>query len=183
MKKKKTSAVAASYTGAGFLFYSNKHFLTGFSSHLQKWSGFGGKREPEDKSALHTAIRELLEELFAINPSEMLIKWLSNIKILATYNRHSYVLYICDIKELKWISAVLMFFGEKSPYYTYLPTEMNELLTERNAPNTAEVPRIEIMHESTISSLPQADHHFLKDIRIVLGEDSIVDATDAENNT
>jgi hypothetical protein len=173
MKKKQT---APNYTGAGFIFYKNKHFLTGFSSHLQKWSGFGGKREQEDKSPLHTAIRELLEELFAINPSEMLMKWLSNIKIVSTYNRHGYILYVCDINELKWISSVLMFFGEKSPYYKKLPTDINELLTERNAPETDEVPKIEFMHESTINSLPQADHHFLKDISIVLGKETELDA-------
>ena len=155
-------------SGAGILFYHNNTFLTGFSSHLKLWSGFGGKVEKTDKTPLHTAIREVIEEIFGINPSEHIIRWINNIKVQQIINRHGYILHVCDINELKWISAILVFFGEKSPYYKQLPSDITELLTERNAPEDAEVPTIEFLNKSTIEQM-QVDHHFLKDIQLLCG--------------
>ena len=166
-KQKKQKKPKNSQTGAGILFYHNNTFLTGFSSHLKLWSGFGGKVEKTDKTPLQTAIREVIEEVFGINPSEHIIRWIQNIKIQQIINRHGYTLHICHINELKWISSILMFFGEKSPYYKQLPSDITELLTERNAPEDAEVPTIELLHKSTIEQM-KVDHHFLKDIQIVV---------------
>jgi len=153
--------------GAGILFYYNNTILTGFSSHLKLWSGFGGKVEKTDKSPLQTAIREVVEEVFGINPSEHIIRWIQNIKVQQIINRHGYTLHICHMNELKWISAILAFFGEKSPYYKQLPSDITELLTERHAPEDSEVPVIELLHKSTIEQM-QVDHHFLKDIQLVV---------------
>jgi hypothetical protein len=171
--KKPKTAHDKEYLGAGFIFYYNNTFLTGFSSHLKLWSGFGGKVEKTDKSPLQTAIREVIEEIFGINPSEHIIRWINNIKVQQIINRHGYILYICHINELKWISAILIFFGEKSPYYKKLPSDITELLTERYAPADAEVPTIEFLHKSTIQQL-QVDHHFLKDIELVIHEEILV---------
>jgi hypothetical protein len=154
------------HTGAGILFYKNNHFLMGFSYHLKKWSGFGGKIEPEDKSPIHTAVREVVEEIFGIQAEPFIINILSYIQIRREINRKGYILYICDIEQLLWITTVLILFGKTSPYYSIIPASIIDIICMRDAPRDAEVPSIEMVHKKMIRKL-KTDYHFLADIVLV----------------
>jgi hypothetical protein len=156
------------YTGAGILFYKNNHFLMGFSHHLKKWSGFGGKIEQTDTSALHTAVREVVEEIFGIDPEDYIVNFLTYIQIKKQIDRKGYILYICDIDQLIWIATCLILFGKQSPYYTLIPTTVMDIICMREAPKDAEIPSIEMVHKKMIRKL-KADYHFLNDIDLDVG--------------
>ncbi len=63
------------YRGAGFIFYQNNNndidFLLGVDNKFKdnKLNVFGGGKEKTDKSSLHTACREVFEELFNVYPT------------------------------------------------------------------------------------------------------------------
>jgi hypothetical protein len=64
------------YGGAGFIFYDNNNnnicFLLGLENNSKQQLGiFGGSREKKDKSPLHTAVREIFEELFNVSFSDL----------------------------------------------------------------------------------------------------------------
>ncbi len=154
------------YTGAGILFYKNNHFLMGFSYHLKKWSGFGGKIESQDISPVHTALREVVEEIFGIDPEQHIIEILSCIQIKKQINRKGYILYLCDIDQLLWIATVLLLYNIQSPYYSIMPISVVDIICIREAPKDAEVPSIEMVSRRTIHKL-KTDYHFLADIVLV----------------
>jgi len=56
-----------SFSAAGILFQDGKNFLSGWNPSLDSWSGFGGKRRGFETS-IETAIREVVEEIFQVNP-------------------------------------------------------------------------------------------------------------------
>jgi hypothetical protein len=152
--------------GAGILFYRDNTFLTGFSTHLKRWSGFGGKIEESDKSVQNAAIREVVEEIYGFTPPEHLIDRLKQVRIINTLDRNGYTLYLCDIDEIKWIGALLIFFGFKSPYYEVMPRNVIDLITKRKTPVDAEVTKIEFITQETLQEM-YTDHHFLKDTMLV----------------
>ena len=64
------------YGGAGFMFYENNtnniFFLLGLENNSKQQLGiFGGSREKKDKSPLHTAVREIFEELFNVSLTDL----------------------------------------------------------------------------------------------------------------
>ena len=64
------------------------------AKHLETWSEFGGKREKEDQSSLHTAAREFFEETKGAFGD--ITEFLSNAR--SFYNQSGkYVLYLCQL--------------------------------------------------------------------------------------
>jgi hypothetical protein len=64
------------YGGAGFMFYENNNnnifLLLGLENNSKHQLGiFGGSREKKDKSSLHTAVREIFEELFNVSLTDL----------------------------------------------------------------------------------------------------------------
>ena len=62
------------YGGAGFMFYeninTNIYFLLGLDNYgkdKERLGIFGGAREKKDQTPLHTAVREIFEELFNVS--------------------------------------------------------------------------------------------------------------------
>ena len=157
--------IQENYKGAGILFYKNNHFLMGFSYHLKKWSGFGGKIELQDRTSLDTALREVVEEIFGISPESYIVDMLSCIRISHKINRKGYILYLCDIDQLLLISTILIYYNKTSPYYYIMPITLSDIICMREAPKDAEIPSIEMLHKRTIRKL-KTDYHFLADISL-----------------
>ena len=99
-----------SFSAAGILFQYEAKFLSGWNPSLGAWSGFGGKRRGIEYS-IQTAIREVVEELFQVNPSADDIRVLE--EILSPFDfvqNGDYVVFFMNVSSLFQISV---FFRKK----------------------------------------------------------------------
>ena len=132
--------------GAGCLFIQDTFVLVGYTPKINKWSGIGGKIQGHE-SLRETAIREMLEELFGLTPSQKLIDDCNN--VLSTINlviHDEYGILPISFDRYKMISLMLLQNDYASPYYKNLPMTFIDLVKERLPQDGAEITELKVIN-------------------------------------
>jgi len=153
-----------SFSAAGILFQYDTKFLSGWNPSLGAWSGFGGKRRGTETS-IQTAVREVVEELFQVNPDIDDIDVLGELLSPFDFEQNGdYVVFFMNVSSLFQISVFLEKKGYRSPLYSSFPTNVVDLVEERKLPegNTYEVTHLCFL-DASFSSGP-IDKYFKSDL-------------------
>lgn len=165
------------FKGAGCIFRNESHLLAGYQPRKAKpiVSGLGGKREGEE-SALVTALRETLEELFEFQTVPF--QWIEEIQQRIPYRRTlengEYISYVYTFEDLERILSFLHEQGASSELYTVFPLNLFSLLFERK--QLSYPPEISHLLLLPLVNHPKDSHfiarHFFSDIHLLLTQPS-----------
>lgn len=149
------------FSAAGCLFTDKKLVLAGYQFRHGKGilDGIGGTRE-EGETAIETAFRETLEELFEISPSAALVTEMRRLfKPRSKFQTGQYICFVYNFKILEKMMVFLKGRGLRSPLYKVFPVTITELLFSRRIRPT------ELTHLSLIPFVDDLslEDHFLKD--------------------
>jgi hypothetical protein len=149
------------FSAAGCLFTDKKLVLAGYQFRHGKGvlDGIGGSRE-EGETAIETAFRETLEELFEISPSAVLVTEMRHkFKPRSKFQTGQYICFVYNFKTLEKMMMFLKAHGLRSPLYKVFPVTITELLFNRRIRPT------ELTHLSLIPFVDELslEEHFLKD--------------------
>ena len=150
---------------AGCMFTDGHIVLAGFQPKISKMSGFGGK-SLENETPFETAIRETLEELLGVRnvPYELIAK-------MPPCERHiaypAYTCFVYNFDDLETILRRARRYYITSDYYSKFPTEVGELILQRQSVEGMEVEELFLIPASTRIAVSRS---FQKDISAV--EDS-----------
>jgi negative regulator of genetic competence, sporulation and motility len=119
------------FKAAGCLFTNNVHVLGAWQKKTKCISGIGGKRE-RSETHIHAALRELIEELFEVNPPETLLYTLQDVvKPKKVFLTDSYVTVVYSFQDLEMILTFAKFYCKQSLLYHTFPTTYMNLITDR----------------------------------------------------
>lgn len=154
------------YTSAGVCFRNNTHILGGVQQIKKEKmiSGFGGKREKSDESYYHTALREMIEELFEIKPTADVIQKCMIIKPdnVIYFDKCKYVMLVYNFKHLNTFIMILHDCKLTSKMYEQFPTNVEELMFNRlNV--SSEISNICLLPLETT----KCNNYFMKDIEYI----------------
>ena len=156
------------HIGAGCIFTNGKYILLGFQSRNYLMSGVGGKRK-EGEDTVQTAFREVIEEIFGITgvTEECVEKCKNRIIPVGAFSRNKYHIYVLTFEHIFDIVNVLneTGCGRESPYFDILPSRMDELLFNRNAHSSSEVPYLSLIPLVCAKNKFRVDKDIFEDIR------------------
>lgn len=149
------------FSAAGCLFTDKKLVLAGYQFRHGKGvlDGIGGSRDGSE-TAIETAFRETLEELFDIVPSAGLVTEMRRtFKPRSKFQTGQYICFVYNFKTLEKMMVFLKGRGLRSPLYKVFPVTVSELLFNRRIRPT------ELTHLSLIPFVDELslEEHFLKD--------------------
>ena len=149
------------FSAAGCLFTDKKLVLAGYQFRHGKGvlDGIGGSRDGSE-TAIETAFRETLEELFDIVPSAALVTEMRRtFKPRSKFQTGQYICFVYNFKTLEKMMVFLKAHGLRSPLYKVFPVTVSELLFARRIRPT------ELTHLSLIPFVDELslEEHFLKD--------------------
>ena len=154
-----------SFSAAGILFQHETKFLSGWNPSLGAWSGFGGKRRGTETS-IQTAVREVVEELFQVNPEINDIDVLEELLSPFDFEQNGdYVVFFMNVSSLFQISLFLEKKGYRSPLYDSFPTTVTDFIEKRKIPEQHEY---EISHLCLLNAefVGKIDRYFKSDLRL-----------------
>jgi len=162
-KRKQVKPIMDSFTAAGCIFTNQIHILAGYQPNKTTpyISEFGGNRL-EGEPYEHTAVREMIEELFDIEATYDMIAWiLNNLKPIRSIKHTGYMVLQYTFEDLDKIINYLEPHGINSTLYKVWPKNLHDLIFTRTPTKSSEI--------STICILPFArkitiDEKFKKDI-------------------
>ena len=136
------------YTGAGILFVEGPVVLAGIQKYGRVLvggkavlSGLGGRKEPTDLDWLHTAWREVIEELF--NVKQLPASLLQELRLLGpgqhTVFTSGYVLAHLGFTELTRVLVLCKQHGLTSNLYEKMPLTITDLVMNRQCSSQAEI--------------------------------------------
>lgn len=128
--------------------------------------GIGGKREPTDANYRETAAREVIEELFGIQPTRSLCQ-----QILTSPPRDEtiidgYVILRYEFTDLLQMLRSLR--NYPSPYYRSMPRTVSDLILERRTSKTAEMTHLCLL--PMVIPVPTPSHDLAEDIIRLVSE-------------
>lgn len=153
------------YTSAGCIFIEKSLILSGFQKKKSKYiiSGIGGKKEKNDKNPIHTALREMIEELFNVTTiSDKLLKELIEIKPKKTIITKNHVNFVFTFFQLDEMLEIMYDYKIKSNIYSVFPTCINELLFNRKINNNSEISHLCLL--PIVKTKIIIDNDFMNDI-------------------
>jgi len=158
------------YSSAGVLFTNGTHILGGYQpkKEFPCISGIGGKRELRDTSFLFTAMRECLEELFAIpdNLSQYIELIQENVTPLRVVDLGGYINSIYSFIDLERMMDILHGAGVVSPLYPVFPRTLNELVYTRRVSEDQEITHLAILPSiPSHGDYPFVSREFIKDMK------------------
>jgi DNA-directed RNA polymerase subunit F len=156
------------YTSAGCIFIEKSLVLSGYQKKKSKniISGIGGKKENNDKNPIHTALREMIEELFNITTlSDKLFNELIEIKPKKTIVTKNHVNFIFTFYQLDEILEIMYDHKIKSNIYSIFPTCINELLFNRKINNNSEISHLCLL--PIVKTKIIIDNDFMNDIYLL----------------
>ena len=150
------------FSAAGCLFTDKKLVLAGYQFRHGRGvlDGIGGSRDGSE-TAIETAFRETLEELFDIVPSAALVAEMRrHFKARSKFQTEQYICFVYNFKTLEKMMVFLKERGLRSPLYKVFPVTVTELLFNRRIRPT------ELTHLSLIPFVDELslEEHFLKDL-------------------
>jgi 8-oxo-dGTP pyrophosphatase MutT (NUDIX family) len=132
--------------GAGCLFIQSSFALAAYTPKLKKWSGIGGLINPNE-SLRYTAIREMLEELFGLEPSEEVIRDCDYVlRMVKLVVRNNYGILTVSFDDYILIAKVLVYNKIVSPYYKTIPMNFVDLINERCPLDSAEITELKVVN-------------------------------------
>ena len=158
------------FSAAGTVFTNGKLLLAGYQKeeYAPGINGIGGKRLNPTESYIETALRETIEELFAVDavPSRLLKTLQQRLIPTRVHKSGTYVLVIYTFAELDVLLREAHSILKISPVYEKFPRTFTELLFNRNA---AIEPRPEILHLCILPIVKDCciDSQLLDDMRII----------------
>jgi hypothetical protein len=129
------------YQSAGCIFTDGKQVLGGYQKKGSYISGLGGRRK-NGEDYHQTAIRETIEELFEIEPSDTHIEELQKIKYSKKILNEFYVALVYDFNDLITFMQISKKYVVRSPLYVNFPETIVDLLLQRKIRNTSEVQQL-----------------------------------------
>jgi hypothetical protein len=157
------------YEAGGCAFTDGKLVLAGYQPHKvnPRISGIGGAKQ-EGETYITTAIRETLEELFEIHPTDEII---NQIKMYVMprkiHHNGSYVIIQYSFEDLLVILQIVNTSNVETPLYESIPLTLHDLLFKRNFVQGAEI--------SHLCLLPVVKHrgemicpHILSDMKFLM---------------
>lgn len=131
-----------SFSAAGILFSNETHVLAGYQPHKQTpcITGIGGSKK-EGESALQTAWRETLEELFGWDevPSKLVSLCITNLLPKRWFSRGEYICFHYTFDDLKKLLQLVKRYRIDTPLYQTIPTTLLTLVLNRTILHTSEV--------------------------------------------
>lgn len=155
------------YIAAGCMFTNQTHVLAALQTKrgVEKISGLGGMKKTGE-SCQHTALREMLEELFELKiPDEILTQLILHIKPQGIYLQGTYVLVHYSFDQLQLILELVKPWLESTILYERFPLNLTELIFERKQSVIAEITSLCLL---PLTSPILLDSHFLNDIEYIL---------------
>jgi hypothetical protein len=148
---------------AGIFFSDERHVLSAYQKKNGNLivSGLGGKQEPTDATIYYTAIRETLEELYDIKPSDGLINRIIHaIHPTMTIQAEHYTTFYMSFEQLARIMHIVAD-ETQSPIYRQMPHTIHELISNRRSLPTSEVSSLALQ---PMESTAVQDKEFMHDI-------------------
>ena len=159
------------YSCAGVLFTNGSHVLGGYQPKKESpcISGIGGKRELRDTSCIYTALREFIEEIFAIEPSPSYIELIQeHVTPLRIVELGGYINCVYSFTDLEKILGLLSTKGIASPLYTSFPMTLSDLMFTRKDTEDQEITHLAILPRiSTHGDGPFVGREFVKDMKYI----------------
>jgi len=171
---KSTDTDINNYTSAGCIFIEKSLILSGYQKKKSKFiiSGIGGKKENNDKNPIHTAIREMIEELFNVTTlSDKLFNELIEIKPKKTIITNNHVNFIFTLFQLDEMLEIMYDYKIKSNIYSVFPTCINELLFNRKINNNSEISHLCLL--PIVKTKIIIDDDFMNDIYLLNNDTDI----------
>ncbi len=148
---------------AGIFFSDERHVLSAYQKRHNTLivSGLGGKQEPQDVSIYYTAIRETLEELYDIQPSDGLINRVMHaIHPTMTIQAENYTTFYMSFEQLNRIMQIVAEVTQ-SPIYRQMPHTIHDLISNRRPLPSSEVSALALQ---PMESMAVQDREFMHDI-------------------
>lgn len=134
------------FTAAGTVFTNGNTVLAGYQKEDRTPSinGIGGHRVGTE-TYMQTAIRETVEELFAIRdvPGSLIETLVRSLKPARAHKSGSYVMVVYTFADLEALMKIVEKSIKRSPLYSTFPKTVSSLIFDRNPDVT---PRPEIIH-------------------------------------
>ena len=159
------------YKGAGILFLDGPLALAGVQKHRlviegsldARLSGFGGRKEETDIDWVHTAFREVIEELF--DATDVSVALINQLRIAIPYREFdevgSYINMRCNFGDLLTILNIASK-HIKSPLYKKMPLTLDELLLGRKPQLNSEIGPLALI---PVSVSVHVDPEFTEDLK------------------
>ena len=160
-----------SFLAAGCVFMNYTHVLAGYQpkKHNPCISGIGGKREG-DETYLHTAIREMVEELFGMYEQTSVIEEIKLIEVKMIIIRKTYIIVLYSFEDLIKIMEIVSKGCVETPLYDAIPLTIEDLILKRKLCD-AEISHLVLLPVvSHPRDKPFVDGSFLKDLAVILEE-------------
>ncbi len=148
---------------AGLFFSDERHVLSAYQKKAGTLivSGLGGKQEPSDATIYYTAIRETLEELYDIQPSNGLINRIIHaIHPTMTIQAENYTTFYMSFEQLNRIMQIVAE-ESTSPIYRQMPHTIHDLISNRRPLPSSEVSALALQ---PMESDAVQDKEFMHDI-------------------
>jgi len=174
LNKKKYPDIEGEWFGAGIHFVNCTHILAGYTYKYgsPRITGIGGRSEDNEKY-YETAIRETLEELFGVVPTNELVTRVSRaIRPQHVLNNNGYIIMICTMNDLDKIIRILKTSADAVvAYYDSIPANITELIFNRINIHNAEIQSIvlfpvESVLEGTLER--SVDESLIDDIKLLI---------------
>lgn len=149
---------------AGILFTDDRLVLAGCRSN-GVITGIGGKKKG-DETAYHTAIREMLEEIFELDPlPDVLLKEVYEKVTSYHVIAGTYTVFLCSFDDLKEVIDIVCSHDVKSRVYDNLPKNIEQLIFNRHSSEKSEFSHLVLL---PYFSNTRIENFFLKDIKMFL---------------
>jgi hypothetical protein len=159
-------ATTDDFDGAGCLFTDGTLVLAGYQpkKRLKLISGFGGSRKVGE-SYFYTAMREVLEELLEIKPSEQLLHTLNHeFQPSRVIINGSYIVLQYSLDDLNTLLDIVARFYSNSPIYSDMPMNLVDLVFKRRYMKGMEVLNVLVL---PLVNDCVIDRNFRKDIDLI----------------
>jgi len=159
-------ATVETFESAGCLFTDGTHVMAGYQPKrgTKLISGFGGGRKTGE-SYFDTAMREVLEELLEIKPSETLLDALNlQFQPSKVLINGSYIILQYSLSDIDTLLDIVSRHYSHSPIYSEMPFGLSDLIFKRKFLKGMEVQSILIL---PLAKDFLVDGNFRKDIDLV----------------
>lgn len=160
------SATMLEFEGAGCIFTDGSMVLAGYQPKKgnKLISGFGGSRKAGE-NYFDTALREVLEELLEIKPSEQLLATLNlEFQPSRVIINGTYIVLQYSLNDIGTLLDIVARFYSHSPIYSDMPMTLIEIVFRRKHLKGMEVPNVILLPLINDFII---DSNFRKDIELL----------------
>jgi hypothetical protein len=162
-----SSVNVSKFNSAGVLFTDDTYVLAG-SQNIKKTlyiSGIGGKKE-NNETYMDTALREMVEEIFDIQPSHIDLELLKKkFKPKMVFQVKTYITVVYTFIDLQNIANFLNNRGFQSRLYNIFPLSVDDIVKERITCFNTEIYKLHLIEFAKRENYPKTVHtDFIHDL-------------------